>query len=126
MTILIVDDDSSIRDLLGLFLAHNGYTVATAHNGAEALALLRESVSRPELILLDLMMPVMNGVEFRDAQRADAALAAIPVAVISADANMGDKAPLLGADAYLAKPIDFAELLATVERFCERGRAQGG
>ena len=125
MTILIVDDESSIRDLLGLFLTHNGYTVATAVNGAAALQLLEQSAELPELILLDLMMPMMNGLEFRDAQRQTPALAGIPVAVISAAENIHEKTDLLDADAYLDKPIDFAALLATAERFCEKGRAQG-
>ena len=125
MSIMIVDDESSIRTMIGLFLNHNGYTVVSAANGAEALDMLLQSAELPELILLDLMMPVMNGVEFRGAQRTAPALASIPVAVVSADANLRDKAPLLDADVYLSKPIDFTALLATVERYCEKGIAQG-
>jgi CheY-like chemotaxis protein len=124
MSVLIVDDDSNIRDMLSLFLSHKGYTVATAANGQEALDTLGQATEMPDLILLDLMMPVMSGVEFRDVQRQDEALAAIPVAVISAAENLQDKAPQLDADTYLAKPIDFAALLETVERHCGRGREQ--
>jgi CheY-like chemotaxis protein len=126
MSILIVDDESSIRNLLGLFLTHNGYAVDTAANGAEALQWLHQSVELPGLILLDLMMPVMNGVEFRATQRQHPALATIPVAVISAAENLQDQAPALDADVYLAKPIDFAALLTTVEHYCGKGREQGG
>jgi CheY-like chemotaxis protein len=124
MSILIVDDEGSIRDMLRLFLSHNGYTVAEAANGAEALELLRQAPQLPDLILLDLMMPVMSGVEFRELQREDAALARIPVVVISAAENLQDKAPQLQADAYLAKPIDFSELLATASYYCDSAHAQ--
>jgi CheY-like chemotaxis protein len=122
MSVLIVDDDSNIRDMLNLFLTHKGYTVATVANGQEALSTLRQAAELPELILLDLMMPVMSGAEFRGVQRQEPALAAIPVAVISAAENLHDKAPQLDADVYLAKPIDFAALLETVERYCGEGR----
>jgi CheY-like chemotaxis protein len=125
MSILIVDDDTSIRDLLCVFLNHKGHEVATAANGADALHVLQEAAELPQLILLDLMMPVMNGVEFRIRQRQDPAIAGIPVAVISAAENLLDQAPMLDADVYLAKPIDFMTLLETVGRYCGKGREHG-
>jgi CheY-like chemotaxis protein len=125
MDILIVDDDGSIREMLRLFLEMKGYTVSSAINGQDALDHLGQSAELPQLILLDLMMPVMSGVEFRAAQRQTPALAGIPVALISADANLRESAPIVNADAYLSKPIDFDVLLATVERFCGKSRMQG-
>ena len=118
MTILIVDDDAGIRDLLTLFLVHKGYAVDSARNGLEALHELQEHRPFPQLILLDLMMPVMDGVEFRQAQRQDPLLAPIPVVVMSAAENIQEQAPLLAADASLPKPIDFDALLTTIEHFC--------
>jgi DNA-binding response OmpR family regulator len=126
MTILIVDDDAGIRELINLFLAHKGYASAQARNGSEALAYLQRHQPPPQLLLLDLMMPVMNGVEFRQAQQRDPTLAAIPVVVMSAAENIQAQAPALTANAYLPKPIDFDTLLALVEQFCSRSRQQGG
>jgi CheY-like chemotaxis protein len=125
MDILIVDDDSSIREMLRVFLELKGYTVTSAINGQDALDYLRQTAELPQLILLDLMMPVMNGAEFRIVQRQDPTLASIPVALISADENLRDTAPTLDTDAYLPKPIDFDALLATIERYCGRNRMQG-
>ena len=125
MDILIVDDDSSIREMLRLFLELKGYTVASAINGRDALDYLAQSPEPPQLILLDLMMPIMSGAEFRAAQCQIPELANLPVALISADANLRDSAPVLNAEAYLPKPIDFDLLLATVERFCGKSRMQG-
>jgi DNA-binding response OmpR family regulator len=125
MSILVVDDESDIRDLLAFYLRHQGYEVVTACNGCDALTCLQQRSELPELIVLDVMMPVMNGMEFRHAQRQDSALAAIPVAVMSAASNVQDHVPLLAADTYLAKPIDFATLLATVEHYCGKCRMRG-
>ena len=125
MDILIVDDDHSIREMLRLFLEMKGYTVSSAINGQDALDHLERSAELPQLILLDLMMPVMSGAEFRAAQRQTPTLAGIPVALISADANLRESAPIINAEAYLPKPIDFDVLLATVERFCGKSRMQG-
>jgi CheY-like chemotaxis protein len=124
MSILIVDDDAGIRQLITLFLEHKGYQAASVANGQEALDHLRNS--RAELILLDLMMPVMNGVEFRHAQQQDPRLAAIPVVVMSAAENITTQAPQLTADSYLPKPIDFDTLSALVEQHCSQGRQRGG
>jgi CheY-like chemotaxis protein len=125
MDILIVDDDSSIREMLRLFLELKGYKVASAINGQDALDYLGQSAELPQLILLDLMMPVMSGAEFRTVQRQTPKLAGIPVALISADENLRDTAPTVNAEAYLPKPIDFDILLATVERYCGKSRMQG-
>jgi CheY-like chemotaxis protein len=124
MSLLIVDDDGNIRDLLTFFLRHKGYAADAVANGREALTWLRQSAELPKLILLDLMMPVMSGAEFRSVQQQDPALAAIPVAVISAAENLRDKAPELDADVYLAKPIDFEALLKAVEQYCGKHRQQ--
>ena len=125
MSILIVDDDRDIRELLALYLRHQGYVVVTARNGYDALTWLQQCGELPELIVLDVMMPVMNGMEFRHAQRQDAALAGIPVAVMSAASNVQDYIPLLAADTYFAKPVDFASLLAAVEHYCGKCRMWG-
>jgi CheY-like chemotaxis protein len=126
MTILIVDDDAGIRQLVTLFLEHKGYQAASVANGAEALSYVQHNRPLPELILLDLMMPVMDGSEFRHTQQQDPELAPIPVVVMSAAENIEAQAPSLTADAYLPKPIDFDTLLTLVETYCNQSRQQGG
>jgi CheY-like chemotaxis protein len=114
--ILIVEDDVDVRDALVQVLEFEGYRVTSATNGAEALAELRAGAP-PGLILLDLMMPVMDGRQFRVAQLADPALARIPVVVLSADGGVEQKATTMGAAAYLKKPIEVDSLLDVVARF---------
>jgi CheY-like chemotaxis protein len=116
--ILVIEDDLSIREALAELLAEEGYAVACAANGAEALDLLALDAA-PSLILLDLMMPVMNGWEFRSAQRQDPRLAQIPVLVLSAS-HAGDSGAVtgLGVNAFLQKPFDLETLVSTVQRFC--------
>ena len=99
-----------------LVLRALGYDVATAANGQEALDQLRSGPGLPSLILLDLMMPVMDGWQFRDEQKQDPALSAIPVVVVSADGRVDEKASALGAAAYLRKPVEIEDLLATVQQ----------
>jgi two-component system, OmpR family, response regulator CpxR len=125
MTILIVDDDAGIRQLLLLFLEHKGYTATTVANGREALNQLQSNQPLPMLILLDLMMPVMDGAAFRQAQQADPRIAAIPVVVLSAAESVESQVPLLTADAYIPKPIEFDNLLQVVEQYYQRSRAHG-
>ena len=125
MTVLIIDDDAGIRQLLSVFLMHKGFAAASAANGQEALAQLHADRMLPDLILLDLMMPVMDGAAFRDAQRADAALAAVPVVVMSAAENIEAQAPQLTADSYLPKPIDFDVLTGLLEHYVNRSHAHG-
>jgi signal transduction histidine kinase len=112
-SILVVEDDFDIRETLSALLEDRGYTVSTCANGLEALAHLRSARST-DIVLLDLMMPVMDGWQFRVAQKRDPALAQIPVIAISA--NGTPKAAAIDADAYLQKPIDIDALLAAIER----------
>jgi CheY-like chemotaxis protein len=114
--VLIVEDDLDIRDALSQILEEEGYAVATAGNGLEALDLLRQGPP-PRIILLDLMMPVMNGWQFRAEQRSDPALSAIPVVVISADNNVQEKARSIGVKDCFRKPIEISGLLATLARY---------
>jgi CheY-like chemotaxis protein len=125
MTILIVDDDPGIRQLLTVFLTHKGYDATDVANGAEALNYLHHNQPHPQLILLDLMMPVMSGAEFRHTQRQDPELEAIPVVVLSAAEIIEDQAPALQADAYVSKPIDFDALSTVVEQYCQQSRQRG-
>jgi CheY-like chemotaxis protein len=115
--VMVVDDDVEIREVLRRLLQFEGYKVASASNGREAISRLR-GPDDPCLILLDLMMPVMNGWQFRLEQRRDPHLAEIPVVVLSAVGNSREKAASLEADGYIDKPIDFDELLETVVRHC--------
>jgi signal transduction histidine kinase len=105
---LLVEDDISIRLALTDMLEDEGFAVTTATNGREALDALHRGPA-PDVILLDLMMPVMDGWEFRVEQRSDPMLAGIPLLAMSAD--LSAKARAIAADAYVRKPIDFPELL---------------
>jgi CheY-like chemotaxis protein len=113
--VLVVDDDPDIRDMIGQALELEGWTVLGAANGEEALRLARDG-PRPDVILLDIMMPVMNGWEFVDEQRQDASLAAIPVVFISGDERIKHKATKAGVAGFLKKPMDLMTLLETVQR----------
>ena len=117
-SILVIEDDAATRDALSLALEDEGYFVTGVANGQEALQHLRHTAP-PNLILLDLMMPVMNGWEFRKQQAEDPALQSIPVVVVSADPGVLRKAAALGATDYLIKPIDFDNLLEAVQRSCK-------
>ncbi len=113
--VLVVDDDPDICEVMQMILESRGYRVVTAEGGAEALRMLRAG-ERPCLILLDLMMPGMNGIQLREQQLRDPALAAIPVVMISAGGDVAAKAAAVGVEGLL-KPIDLEVLLETVERF---------
>jgi CheY-like chemotaxis protein len=114
--ILVVEDDVDVRDALVQVLEFEGYRVASATNGQDAIDQLRAGAA-PSLILLDLMMPVMDGRQFRVAQLGDPGLAAIPVVVLSAHSRVSEKAAELGAAAYLRKPIEIDSLLDLVDRY---------
>lgn len=114
-TVLIVEDDLDTREMLGRFLELEGYTVETAENGKRALERLGSGVGAC-VILLDLMMPVMDGWQFRQEQIRDASLADIPVIVVSAAGR--ERLEKIHANAYLSKPVDLDELLGCVTQFC--------
>ena len=116
-SILVVDDNDDVRDAMVVALRVAGYEAESAENGAVALARLRNDGLRPSLILLDLMMPEMDGLEFREQQLRDAALAAIPVVIVSAFGRQ-TAVRALGVADYLAKPIDFSRLLEIVAQYC--------
>jgi CheY-like chemotaxis protein len=115
--ILVVEDDFSIRETIAELLEGEGYSVTRAANGAEALERLRRT-EETSLILLDLMMPVMDGWEFRSRQKSDPRLAGIPVVVLSADNALDQKVSSLGVDAWLSKPFEVERLLETIDRLC--------
>lgn len=110
--VLIVDDEFDIRQAVAEVLAEEGHQVLSAGDGAEALAYLREF--HPNLVLLDLMMPGMNGWEFRAAQQGDPdpELRSIPVVILSALGREGT----IDADGFMQKPFDLDDLLSTVQR----------
>jgi CheY-like chemotaxis protein len=121
--IMVVEDDFAIRETVAEVLSAEGFRVTCATNGAEAMLRLDEAADRgdaPSLILLDLMMPVMDGWEFRLAQRRDPRLAGIPVIVLSAGAGMESKLSHLAPAAFLPKPFELDHLLHTVERLLAR------
>lgn len=118
-SVFLVEDDSSIVEALRMVLETYGYKVTVALNGLEALKQLRESVEKPCLILLDLMMPVMDGFEFLKEKSHDPGIDKIPVVVFSADnrfeSKVSQESNVVGC---LKKPADIDELLKTVECHC--------
>jgi CheY-like chemotaxis protein len=122
--VLVVEDDPGLRDALSIVLAQAGYAVKTAGDGVEALACLR-STSLLDLIVLDLMLPAMDGFEFRVHQLQDSDLAAIPVIVLSAGEDLERKAQRLGAIATLRKPFDPDALLDQLGNLQLAARTRG-
>ena len=115
--ILVVDDDKNICELLRLYLVKEGYNVTMVHDGGAALAEFDKL--HPDLVLLDVMMPVMNGYEATRAIRAlpDAEKAALPIVAITANAFDEDRqnAAKAGMNGHLSKPFDMQQLLAMIE-----------
>lgn len=112
--ILVVEDDLDIRESLRDALADEGYSVASAVDGVDALDQLVKDEILPKLILLDLMMPRMNGVQFHGEISKVEAWTKIPVVIISADAHARARADAIGAAAYLKKPVRLDDLFRTV------------
>jgi CheY-like chemotaxis protein len=117
-SVLIVEDDADVRGALAAILETQGFTVAEAEHGLEALRHLRAS-SCTCLIVLDLFMPTMDGWKFRDEQVKDPHLAAIPVVVVSADQDAARRAgATLGVAAAMQKPVDLDRFIDVVRQFC--------
>jgi CheY-like chemotaxis protein len=116
--VMIVDDDTDVRESLAEVLEDYGYPSIAAANGKEALDRLRSVAIRPCLILLDLMMPVMDGRQFRAQQRQDEMLGSIPILIFSAHTNVEEASADLGASACLRKPIELPRLLDAVRALC--------
>ena len=114
--VLIVEDDEVISGLLRELLESERCQVQCAQNGAEALALLRSQRRFPGLILLDLMMPVMDGFEFMNEKQKDIALSKIPVIVMSADSQLKDKLSTAMIQGYFKKPVKIDVLMEAVDR----------
>jgi len=119
-TVLIVEDDEDIRSALVEVLEDGNYRLLQAANGAAALQELRAADPAPCVILLDVMMPVMDGRQFRAEQQSDPGLSGIPVVVITAHADATRTAAQMAAAGFLSKPIDLGILLQTVDQFCSR------
>jgi CheY-like chemotaxis protein len=119
--IVIVEDEAGIRALLAELLEEEGYHVATASNGVEALTYLRQCAAPPQLILLDLWMPIMTGWQFRKEQLRDPDLATIPVVILSATPDLRQHATGLQVQDCLEKPIHIIALLDIVEKYASTG-----
>src|SRR5438105_5700385 len=116
--VLIIEDDEAIRTALIDLLDDRGYRPVAATNGCEALAKLQGSAERPCLILLDLMMPVMDGMTFRRHQLASPELASIPVVVLSAFRDVDSHAQGLGVADFVPKPIQLDLLMTMIRKHC--------
>jgi CheY-like chemotaxis protein len=115
--ILIVEDDLDVAESVADVLQSAGYCTAIAGNGREALDHLRKD-NHPDLILLDMMMPVMDGWQFREEQRKLPALDSIPVVTVTADGDARAKAASIQASGHVVKPFMIDRLLDEVERIC--------
>ena len=125
--VLIIENDDSLREGATELLEENGYQVLSARDGLEGLAILQkvESGHLPDLILLDLWMPRMDGWQFKKAVKQMPAFAKIPIVVLTAD-RLSEDVLSIGADDYVVKPPDVEALLNTVAYFCNKRPAAVG
>ncbi|XXF81623.1 response regulator [Myxococcaceae bacterium GXIMD 01537] len=119
-----MDDDPDILEALSEILEAEGFEIRRARNGKEALD--RLDPQPPQLILLDLMMPVMDGWEFAQRMKQRPAVSEVPIIVLSADRNVGNKAAEIGAVGHLAKPFELNDLLDMVRRSIDPAVAHAG
>jgi CheY-like chemotaxis protein len=121
-TILVVEDNDMNMQLVEFLLEEGGYTIVKATSGEEALALARDSEAAPDLILMDIHLPGMDGLTVVRAMKEDARTARIPILALTAHAMRGDRDRFLdaGCDGYLSKPIDVKTFLASIERYLVR------
>ncbi|MFL5321125.1 MAG: response regulator [Myxococcaceae bacterium] len=115
--VLVVDDDTEIRGLVRDLLEIENYGVATAGSGTDALRVAGALSEPPALVLLDLMMPDMDGLQFRAAQLAVPNLKDVPVVVMSGDTRLRERADAMSVAAYLQKPFDLDEMLGLVGKY---------
>lgn len=128
--VLVIEDDQDVRDTVCETLEDAGYTVSTANNGLLALDALRSAFDAqsalgsestlPDLILLDLMMPVMDGERFLQELRRDPQLSTLVVVLLTADSCALAQGIRLGANQGLRKPVQLSDLMATVSKYCDR------
>lgn len=116
--VLVVEDDRDIRRNLQTLLQSEGYEVVLTENGKIALDYLSQNKEAPHLIILDLMMPVMDGFEFRKIQQGDPNLSKIPVIIMTADGHIQEKMKRTEAYASIRKPADIDTILKTVKQVC--------
>lgn len=119
-TVLVVEDDVDIRQALVEILEDQGFETLGARDGADALDILSRATDLPCVILLDLMMPIMDGRSFREEQLQKPELSGIPVIVISAHLDHAVTSDLHAA-AYLRKPVRLADVLQSVRAYCDPG-----
>ena len=119
--ILVVEDNEKNRKLVRDVLAHQGYRLLEAESGEEGVRLAHEH--RPALVLMDIQLTGIDGIEALNRLRAAPETRAIPVIAVTASAMTADRAKIMAAgfDGYLSKPVDIAEFVATVKRYCEDG-----
>ena len=117
-TILIVDDELSLRQALAECLINEGFDVVAASDGQEALDYLHKNEHQPELIFLDLMMPNMGGKEFRQKQLADSAISHVPIALMSGGRQSAELLAEISPQALIKKPFHLDHLFSTVNKFC--------
>jgi CheY-like chemotaxis protein len=123
--VLVVEDDADIRASIADVLEHKGYMAVGAANGLEALDCLQRAERLPCLILLDLMMPIMDGNAFRAKQLENPAWSTIPVLLMSAYRDIAEQAKSLGVE-YLPKPLGVRRLMEGIERFCSTSCGAAG
>lgn len=118
--VMIVEDDPDVRQILDALVSDEGFGTVTAANGRDALDCLAtlKGATLPCVILLDMMMPIVDGWQFRAAQQRDPQLAAIPVVVLSAHEDAGVAAAQMACAGYLKKPVDFTRLLTLIRDHC--------
>jgi two-component system cell cycle response regulator DivK len=118
-TVLVVEDNERNMRLFRDVLESSGYRTLEATTGERAVALVAEL--RPDLVLMDIQLPGIDGIEALGRLRAEARTASVPVLALTAQAMDGDRERFLAAgfDGYLSKPVDISNLVATVRRYCE-------
>jgi two-component system, chemotaxis family, chemotaxis protein CheY len=116
-TVLVVEDDQDVCDSVCDTLVDAGFAVSKASNGRLALHALEAPNALPGLVLLDLMMPVIDGAHFLREMRKDPRLSALPVVLLTADRHATTQAVALGADHGLRKPVQLVDLIATVSKY---------